>query len=170
MTSQIITLFFFVCFFWRTKQRNTLFYFILILLISKEKSNWSKVTVKYLQIYNSYHYFIIYILWQTYRAPISVALATEEEHLHTITAGWSAPAEAHQARASKAASARARGEMSPAGRKLTVFCSLPQTAAHDRPARRLKHDAQSTEHSKRRKEADHLAQHWSTRQVGTSPF
>ncbi len=58
--------------------------------------------------------------------------------------------------------------MSPQGSELTVFCSLYQTAVRDRPARRLKHEAQSTEPSKRREEADHLARHWSTRQVGTS--
>ncbi len=44
----------------------------------------------------------IYILWHVSRAPISVALATEEIHLHAITAGWSVPAEAAQERATKA--------------------------------------------------------------------
>ncbi len=44
----------------------------------------------------------VYILWHVSRAPISVALATEEIHLHAITAGWSVPAEAAQERATKA--------------------------------------------------------------------
>ncbi len=92
----------------------------------------------------------VYILWQTSRAPISVALATEEEHLHTITAGWSAPAEAHQARASKAASARARGrDVSSRKETNSVLFSPPDSSAWPTSppfeARRTEHGAQQTE-------------------------
>ncbi len=43
------------------------------------------------------------VVWRVSRALISVALETEEEHLHTIFAGWPVTAESHQRTATKAA-------------------------------------------------------------------
>ncbi len=48
-------------------------------------------------------------MWRVSRALISVALETEEEHLHAIIAGWPATAESHQRTATKATESHTLG-------------------------------------------------------------